>query len=58
MLSAIKFGLYKPLKPDFAPVNLSDDGKILGPLVEAGISPADFVCYVDVHARDFFNQEA
>lgn len=59
MLAAIKTGLYRPLKPDFAPVNLSDDGKILGPLVEAGIAPADFVCWADgpgakyMKAREF-----
>jgi len=55
MLDAMKNGLYKPLKPDFAPVNLSDDGKILGPLVQAGISPADFVVWADkyMESREF-----
>lgn len=57
MLVAMKTGLYKPLKPDFAPVNLSDDGKILGPLVEAGIAPVDFIRYVDLHAREFSDGE-
>jgi len=55
MLSAMRTGLYKPLKPDFAPVNLSDDGKILGPLVSAGIAPADFVVWADkyMESREF-----
>jgi len=55
MLAAMKMGLYKPLKPDFAPVNLSDDGKILGPLVEAGIDPVDFVRFVE--SREFSDQQ-
>jgi hypothetical protein len=55
MLDAMKTGLYRPLKPDFAPVNLSDDGKVLGPLVQAGISPADFIVWADrnLAAREF-----
>jgi len=51
--AAIKFGLYKPMKPSFAPVNLSDSGKILGPLVEAGIAPADFVVWADREGGEF-----
>jgi hypothetical protein len=53
LLSAIKLGLYKPMKPSFAPVNLSDDGKILGPLVEACIDPADFVRWIDQNGSEF-----
>jgi hypothetical protein len=53
LLAAIKNGLYKPMQPDFYPVNLSDDGKILGPLVEAGISPVDFIAWADEHGGDF-----
>jgi hypothetical protein len=55
LVDAIKFGLYKPMKPDFAPVNLSDDGKILKPLVEARISPADFVVWADKNGGDFMD---
>lgn len=54
MVAAIKTGLYRPLKPDFAPVNLSPDGKILGPLVEAGIAPADFVCWADGLGQSYY----
>lgn len=53
MLDAIKDGLYKPMKPDFAPVNISDDGKILGPLIAAGIAPSDFVIWADRQGRPF-----
>jgi hypothetical protein len=53
LLAAIKNGLYKPLQPDFYPVNLSDAGKILGPLVEAGISPVDFVAWADENGGEF-----
>ena len=53
LVSAIKNGLYKPMKPSFAPVNLSDDGKILGPLVEAGIAPVDFVVWADKQSGEF-----
>lgn len=55
MLVAMKTGLYRPLKPDFAPVNLSDSGKILGPLVEAGIAPVDFVCWADKHGEPYMD---
>lgn len=41
LLSAIKFGLYKPMQPSFRPVPLSADGKILAPFVKAGIAPID-----------------
>jgi len=53
LLDAIKFGLYKPMKPAFSPVNLSDGGKVLGPLVEAGIAPSDFVVWADRNGGEF-----
>jgi hypothetical protein len=59
LLSAIRNGLYKPMKPDFAPVNLSDAGKVLGPLVEAQVSPADFIVWADqnLDSREFSNNK-
>ena len=42
-LNAVKNGLYKPMKPAFAPVNLSDTGKISAALMKANIAPLDFV---------------
>lgn len=41
-LTAVKNGTYKPMKPSFAPVNLSDSGKITAALAKAGIAPLDF----------------
>lgn len=58
MLQAIKFGLYKPMKPSFAPVNLSSDGKILGPLISAGISPTDFVVWSERHGQQYMQARA
>lgn len=44
-LTAVKSGNRKPLRPSFYPVQLSDAGKILGPLVKAGIDPFDFAIW-------------
>jgi hypothetical protein len=42
---AIKFGLYTPLAPGFAPVPLSADHKLVAPFIKAGIAPVDVVCW-------------
>ena len=58
LLSAIKNGIYTPLKPAFAPVPLTADHHILRPLAAAGISSADFAVWAEtVNARDFSDKE-
>lgn len=47
-LAATKMGNYKPLTPSFAPVNLTSAGKILQPLLSAGVAPLDFVRWMEM----------
>lgn len=41
-LKAIREGQHTPMRPSFYPVDISKDGKVLTPLVSAGILPLDF----------------
>lgn len=42
---AIKYGLYTPQVPNFAPVPLSSTHKLIAPFIKAGIAPVDVVGY-------------
>lgn len=42
---AIKYGLYTPQVPNFAPVPLSTEHKLIAPFIKAGIAPVDVVGY-------------
>lgn len=58
LLSAIKNGLYEPMKPSFAPVALTPDHHILAPLAAAGLSTSDFAVWAEtVNAREFSDKE-